>query len=91
MKAVPNVITMRYKGVGEGYKFRVFQYHIMGWLPRLRYTFQEMRKLENKGFCVFCGSTQGETKPDAEGYTCKKCKMPGVFGFEQLMLKGMAL
>ncbi len=89
MKAIPATIISGFRGVEEGYGVRVHQYHVNGFLPQLRYTFQEMRKLENKGFCVFCGKTQSYVEPDAEMYACNHCHMPGVYGFEQLMLKGM--
>lgn len=43
-----------------------------------------------KGFCKTCQkitATSG-VEPDAEGYTCKKCKQPTVMGIEQALMCG---
>lgn len=42
-----------------------------------------------EGFCVACGSTQTGVEPDATKYTCEACKMPKVYGFEQLVSMGL--
>lgn len=42
-----------------------------------------------QGFCLACGYTQPSVKPDATKYTCEACKMPKVYGFEQLVAMGL--
>ena len=40
------------------------------------------------GFCISCGSTQGNCEPDARGYRCENCNLPKVYGIEEFLMRG---
>lgn len=41
------------------------------------------------GICTRCGEpADGFVEPDAEKYRCGSCQQPGVYGLEQLLLRG---
>jgi hypothetical protein len=40
----------------------------------------------NLGICIQCGAERFGVEPDAERYRCERCKLPGVYGIETLML-----
>ena len=41
------------------------------------------------GACVFCGEvTEGDCEPDARRYPCESCEEPGVYGLEELLIRG---
>lgn len=45
-----------------------------------------IKRDDGTGFCTACGKAQKYVEPDAENYTCAKCKQPAVSGAEQLLL-----
>ena len=49
---------------------------------------QEMAECQ-EGFCVACGNTQGNCEPDARKYVCDSCRMPKVYGAEELVVMGL--
>ena len=38
------------------------------------------------GFCIKCGTKHLGVEPDARRYDCKKCKLPKVFGAQEILL-----
>ena len=44
---------------------------------------------EYSGFCLACGSTQGNCEPDARKYVCESCNAEKVYGLEELMMMGL--
>lgn len=47
-----------------------------------------MTTTECPGFCVYCGTGQGRTDPDARGDLCENCRKQGIYGAEELLLCG---
>ena len=44
--------------------------------------------LDNPGFCIYCGCEADGCELDAEQYHCDQCGRPGVYGAEELLLRG---
>ena len=44
--------------------------------------------LDNPGFCIFCGEEVEGVEPDAQEYHCECCGEPGVYGAEELLIRG---
>lgn len=42
---------------------------------------------DNLGLCVDCGAEQGGCEPDAREYLCDSCRMPAVYGAEELLIR----
>jgi len=40
----------------------------------------------NIGFCIACGKKHVGVEPDARKYNCEKCKLPKVYGAEEIVL-----
>ena len=47
---------------------------------------QSLFGLECLGVCLACGAEADQVEPDAEGYACRSCDEPQVFGAEQLLM-----
>ena len=43
----------------------------------------------NDGFCIACGAEANGVEPDAAGYTCEGCGAHGVYGTEELLVRGL--
>lgn len=41
------------------------------------------------GYCIECGEFASGVEPDARKYICDACKMPAVYGAEELLLMGL--
>lgn len=41
------------------------------------------------GLCVFCGEEASNVEPDAHTYECEDCGKRGVYGMEELLIKGL--
>lgn len=44
--------------------------------------------LDNPGFCITCGEEADGCEPDAQAYTCDSCGQRGVYGAEELLMRG---
>lgn len=57
---------------------------------QLKPSLQLVMTLDNEGFCLACGETQGGVEPDAMGRLCNSCEKPKVYGGEQLVAMGLS-
>jgi hypothetical protein len=44
--------------------------------------------LDNPGICVLCGADHDSCEPDARRYGCESCGERGVYGAEELLMRG---
>lgn len=44
-----------------------------------------VRRDDSLGFCIACGHGAKRVEPDARNYECEKCRLPKVFGAEELL------
>lgn len=62
---------------------------INGFIPQV--TEDEMWELDTTGFCIFCGNTQEGCEPDARAYECEGCGERGVYGLQELAIRGLLI
>jgi hypothetical protein len=44
---------------------------------------------DQQEFCLACGEVNDGIEPDASRYECQFCKLPKVYGAEELQLMGL--
>jgi hypothetical protein len=69
---------------------------MIGKKTRKRYVFQSEADLidrlmtdENVGFCIRCGHEHSNVEPDRDNELCSECGERGVFGVEELLVRGL--
>jgi hypothetical protein len=58
-------------------------------MPTLQDVESAMDGTGDSGFCVCCGATTTDAEPDARGYECEACGERGVYGIEELLMRGL--
>ena len=69
---------------------------MIGKQTKKRYVFQSEGDLidhlladENVGYCIRCGHQHSNVEPDVANTQCSECKQAGVFGVEELLVRGL--
>jgi hypothetical protein len=52
-------------------------------------TLLKQLQADQQGFCLACGEVNDGIEPDASRYECQFCKLPKVYGAEELQLMGL--
>jgi len=69
---------------------------MIGKQTKKRYVFQSESDLmdhlmadDSVGFCIRCGHEHHGIEPDVDNAKCKECGNNGVFGVEELLVRGL--
>lgn len=57
-------------------------------LPDEDWIVSALRADDLSGWCVRCGAEAGPVEPDARNHVCECCGERGVFGAEELLIRG---
>ena len=69
---------------------------MIGKKTKKRYVFQSEADLidrlmadDSVGFCIRCGHEHSGIEPDVANAQCAACNLPGLFGVEELLVRGL--
>lgn len=65
------------------------QYRAKNGAVQYRPSMEQAMAADNEGFCLACGQTEHGVEPDARKYKCNSCGAYKLYGFEELVLRGI--